>query len=260
VTGLYWIIAVVILQAIVAGIAKKAQEKRAMQSKGGVPPASQTPAKQPTKAPAARQVVRGSSAVSTTPAAPRAVSPVPQLNSQSQAGRQSQSDLARARATADAQQRARAQAQARAQAEAQAKARAQAQARAQADAQARMRAQAKAQAQARAQVAQQRAAANPSALQRAVGRAQSEERDALHSRERVQQSLERVRAAERKVADALPGHEAHAADAPKKPSVASGLRAMLSDRNRIREAFVLSEVLGTPRSMTPSAGFPIGLR
>lgn len=260
-TGLYFVIAIAILQAIVAGLAKKAQEKRNLQSKGG---ASATPQATDANAPASRQVVRAPSASSGGNSASRPVAVSPSA---------SRSESGLSRAQVDAQYRARAEAQARAQAEAQARARARAQA--QAQAQARAQAQAKAQAQARAQAqaqaqaqararaqaqAAKRAGSTPSALQRASGRAQLEERDALHSRERVQESLDRVLAAERKVADALPGHHFGATARAKKSTMAASLREMLGDKNRVREAFILTEVLGRPRSMPEESLSPFGLR
>jgi colicin import membrane protein len=254
VSGFLWVLAIIVLNAAVAAIAKKAQENRAMQAKGGAtPPKPSTPA--PTPAPTAsptpaRQVVRAPKAAG-VPAAPRAVVVPPPVPVQTR----SESPLSRAEV--EAQHRARMQA--KAQAESQARARAQAKAKAQAQAEVQARARAQVQAQARQTV---HPAAKPagSALQRAAARAGGEELAALHSRERVSESLAKVQAAERKVADALPGHAHAGAQARPTQSVAQNLRALLRDRSRVREAFILSEVLGPSKgNLAPSAG-PLGGR
>jgi colicin import membrane protein len=246
VSGFLWVLAIIVLNAAVAAIAKKAQENRAMQAKGGA-----TPPKPPTPAPTpARQVVRSPKAAS-VPAAPRAVVVPPPVPVKTRF----ESPLSRA----EVETQHRARMQAKAQAESLARARAQAKAKAQAQAEVQARAQAQAQAQARQSVLP---AAKPagSALQRAAARAGGEEFAALHSRERVSESLAKVQAAERKVADALPGHAHAGAHARPTQSIAQNLRALLRDRSRVREAFVLSEVLGPSKgNLAPSAG-PLGGR
>jgi hypothetical protein len=254
VSGFLWVLAIIVLNAAVAAIAKKAQENRAMQAKGGATqpkPSTPAPTPAPTASPTpARQVVRAPKAAG-VPAAPRAVVVPPPVPVQTR----SESPLSRAEV--EAQHRARMQA--KAQAESQARARAQAKAKAQAQAEAQARARAQVQAQARQTV---HPAAKPagSALQRAAARAGGEELAALHSRERVSESLAKVQAAERKVADALPGHAHAGAQARPTQSIAQNLQAMLRDRSRAREAFILSEVLGPSKSNLAASMGPLGGR
>lgn len=100
-----------------------------------------------------------------------------------------------------------------------------------------------------------RPSAAATALQRASDRAGGEASAALHSSDRVKESLARVRAAERKVADALPGEVVRSGHSGNVNPLAASIRGLLRDRNRIREAFVLSEVLGEPRGANmPFAG------
>lgn len=253
-SGFLWVLAIIVLNAAVAAIAKKAQENRAMQAKGGAtPPKPSTPA--PTPAPTAsptpaRQVVRAPKAAA-VPAAPRAVVVPPPVPVKAR----SESPLSRA----EVETQHRARMQAKAQAESLARARAQAKAKAQAQAEVQARARAQAQAQARQSV---NPAAKPagSALQRAAARAGGEELAALHSRERVSESLAKVQAAERKVADALPGHAHAGAKARPTQSIAQNLRALLRDRSRVREAFILSEVLGPSKGNLAASVGPLGGR
>jgi len=84
--------------------------------------------------------------------------------------------------------------------------------------------------------------------------AEREEYAALQSTKRVRESLEKVRAAERRVG----GGRINAALGPTssggstKPSPrASSLRTLLASPERIREGIVVSELLGPPRSMRP---------
>jgi len=254
VSGFLWVLAIIVLNAAVAAIAKKAQENRAMQAKGGATqpkPSTPAPTPAPTASPTpARQVVRAPKAAG-VPAAPRAVVVPPPVPVKAR----SESPLSRA----EVETQHRARMQAKAQAESLARARAQAKAKAQAQAEAQARARAQVQAQARQTV---HPAAKPagSALQRAAARAGGEELAALHSRERVSESLAKVQAAERKVANALPGHAHLGAHARPTQSIAQNLRALLRDRSRVREAFILSEVLGPSKgNLAPSAG-PLGGR
>ncbi len=253
-SGFLWVLAIIVLNAAVAAIAKKAQENRAMQAKGGATqpkPSTPAPTPAPTASPTpARQVVRAPKAAG-VPAAPRAVVVPPPVPVKAR----SESPLSRA----EVETQHRARMQAKAQAESLARARAQAKAKAQAQAEAQARARAQVQAQARQTV---HPAAKPagSALQRAAARAGGEELAALHSRERVSESLAKVQAAERKVANALPGHAHLGAHARPTQSIAQNLRALLRDRSRVREAFILSEVLGPSKgNLAPSAG-PLGGR
>ncbi|MBI1303315.1 MAG: hypothetical protein GC172_05960 [Phycisphaera sp.] len=83
--------------------------------------------------------------------------------------------------------------------------------------------------------------------------AEREEYAALQSTKRVRESLERVRAAERRVGG---GHETGAVSesdkaARRASNRAAALRTLLSSRDRVREGVVLAEVLGAPRSMRP---------
>lgn len=292
-----WAVALIILQAVIAALAKRAQEKRKleMQSKGQQP---RPPASPTTGVDGPRPVVRASDAQGVSSGGTLPPPPPPGEPSMP-VFPQTRADLSQARAQADAQYRARAlakdQAQARARGQSQAQAQAQAQARAraqsQAQAQARARAEAqaiaqrkaqaeaKAQAQARAQAraqagAQQsvqrgsvkpRFATQPSALQRASDRAGGEATAALHSRERVQESLSRVKAAERKVADALPGDPragggARTGSAGGVNPLAGRIRGLLADRSKVRDAFVLSEILGAPRGATLGVDTPFAGR
>ena len=304
-----WAVALIILQAVIAALAKRAQEKRKleMQSKGQQP---RPPASPTTGVDGPRPVVRASDAQGVSSGGTLPPPPPPGEPSMP-VFPQTRADLSQARAQADAQYRARAlakdQAQARARGQSQAQAQAQAQARAraqsQAQAQARARAEAqaiaqrkaqaeaKAQAQARAQAraqagaqagAQARAqagaqqsvqrgsvkprfATQPSALQRASDRAGGEATAALHSRERVQESLSRVKAAERKVADALPGDPragggARTGSAGGVNPLAGRIRGLLADRSKVRDAFVLSEILGAPRGATLGVDTPFAGR
>lgn len=217
-----------------------------MQSKGGATP----PARPAT--PAVRQAARTPVAGATAPASTRPVVVPPPVPAQAR----SESPLSRAEV--EAQHRARVQA--KAQTEAQARIRAQAKAKAQVQAEAQARARAQAQAQARQSVRPAATKPPASALQRASGRAGGEELAALHSRERVAESLAKVQAAERKVADALPGHTHDGTRRHAAPSIAENIRTMFRDRNRIREAFVLSEILGPARGNPISTTGPLGGR
>lgn len=249
-----WAAALIILQGVIAALAKRAQEKRKleMQAKGQQrPPAS--PQSGATAAP--RAVVRPSDAEMARAGASSAGAPLPPPAPRAQpmpVRPPMTQDVARARAQADAQYRARVQAQQTAQARAKMQAQAQVRAAAQAKAEAEARAQLQAKARQSAQATQRgsvkpRSDAPRSALQRAADRAGGESASAMHSRDRVQESLARVKAAERKVADALPGEVGRVASVGSVNPLAAGIRGMLRDPNRVREAFVLSEILGAPR-------------
>ena len=84
--------------------------------------------------------------------------------------------------------------------------------------------------------------------------AEREEYAALQSTKRVRESLEKVRAAERRVGggrvSATPGPAAGGPQGTPSPR-ASSLRKLLASPERIREGIVLSELLGPPRSMRP---------
>ena len=152
-----------------------------------------------------------------------------------------------ARARAEAAQRARADAQARAQ---QAQARAQ-QARAQ---------QAQARAQQATRTGAQRAAAShlkplQSSARSRSGGEEREEFAALQSRRRVQESFERVRAAERKVVGKSGTAGATAATQRQEASgiATDSIRAMFRSPSLLREAFLVAEILGSPRGVPPDA-------
>lgn len=258
-SGFIWIAAIVVLNLAIRAIAKKAEENRAMQARRGA--AQQPTAASATQAAEARPVARATNAGGFPAASARPVTAPPPLPTQgpNQAAMQPRATQARSRAEVEAQHRARVQAKAQADAKARARAQAEAQARARAQAQAQAKAQAQAEARARAQVQRAPAKQGGSALQRAANRAGGEEAAALHSREKVAQSLARVQAAERKVADTMPGHNHFGAAQPAAPSIAGNIRALLRDPKRVREAFVLSEVLGPCRGSQSAPADPFGL-
>ncbi len=84
---------------------------------------------------------------------------------------------------------------------------------------------------------------------------QREEYAALQSTKRVRESLEKVRAAERRVGGGQPTAalgSVHGAGGARKASPrAASLRALLASPERIREGVVFAELLGPPRSMRP---------
>lgn len=263
-TGIYWIIAIFVLQAIVAAIAKRQQEQRNMQAGGGAKPGA-TPGATPPAPPQAgaqtaqRRVVQATS----TQAGVRPTT----VDSQGVAARPVQPVRAVQARTTDPAAEARAKAQVRAQAEsrmrAQAEARARAEAKARAQVEARVRAEAEARARRSREAAQRAAGRHVKPLKpqtpRATRAGEREESAALRSRELVQQSLERVRAAEDRVAKALPGGDAGKAHPAAQKSMAEGIRAMLRDKSRVREAFVLSEILSPPKASSAPSNSPFGL-
>jgi hypothetical protein len=122
--------------------------------------------------------------------------------------------------------------------------------------------------------AEARARRSREAAQRAAGRhvkplktqpprakptGEREESAALRSRELVERSLQRVRAAEDRVSNALPGGDAGKPRSTAQKSMAEGIRALLRDKSRVREAFVLSEILSPPKAAAPTANSPFGL-
>ena len=267
-TGLYWIIAIFVLQAIVAAIAKRQQEQRNMQAGGGAKPGAK-PGARPGAVPPAppqadaqaaqRRVVQATS----TQAGVRPTT----VDSQGVAARPVQPARAVQARTTDPAAEARAKAQVRAQAEsrmrAQAEARARAEAKARAQVEARVRAEAEARARRSREAAQRAAGRHVKPLKpqspRATPAGEREESAALRSRALVQQSLERVRAAEERVAKALPGGDAGKPHPAAQKSVAEGIRALLRDKSRVREAFVLSEVLGPSKASATPSNSPFGL-
>ena len=243
-----------------------------MQSKGGATPPPARPG-----TPGSRPVVRAPGAAPGTPASPRPIvvpppvpgqPPMPVMRSRSDIDAEHRARV-QAKVQAEGQARARAQAEAqaraRAQVEARARAQAEAQARARAQVTARVKAEAKSQATTQATTQAQRArgtAVKPgaTALQRATVRAGGEEFAALQSRDRVAQSLAKVQAAERRVADAMPGHAHAGPHAPTTQSLSQNIRSLFRDRKRIREAFILAEVLGPARGNPAAPSGPFAVR
>jgi hypothetical protein len=269
VTGLYWIIAIFVLQAIVAAIAKRQQEQRNMQAGGGAKPGAKPGARPGAVPPAPPQADAQAAQRRVVQAAPTQMGAgATNVGGQGVAARPVQSvQPAQTRTAGDPSAEARAKAQVRAQAEsrmrAQAEARARAEAKARAQVEARVRAEAEARARRSREAAQRAAGRHVKPLKpqspRATPAGEREESAALRSRALVQQSLERVRAAEGRVAKALPGGDAGKPHPAAQKSVAEGIRALLRDKSRVREAFVLSEVLGPSKASATPSNSPFGL-
>lgn len=225
-TKLLFVLAVVILQVVIRAILKKAEQQRAAKAAAGLSPLPKASVTQPVSKPASP---------------PNAVaSPVRVVRADT-----SKTTVVRAKARVSApSQPPRVPAQV------------EAQLRAQMDAKVRADAEARAE---RARAGGKRAAAShvkplKAALAQRPAEPSAEEFDALHSRERVQESVAKIRAAEMKVAMALPGQtrsqgRGGAAASP----IAASIRGLLRDPRRVREAFILSEILGPPQSAQDAA-------
>ncbi len=88
----------------------------------------------------------------------------------------------------------------------------------------------------------------------ATGNRAGDSASALLSRQHVADSVAKVRAAEVKAATGLASVEIARTEAsadPRPAVTAADVRAVLKDRARIRQAFVLGELLGPPRCQRP---------
>jgi len=258
-----WAIALVILNAVIGILAKKAQEKRNLEARRTGRPAGAAGSPSPQARPTVRvetQAPRRADAASgqqrvvmRPPTAPptRAVPPMVQRG-----GAPADPAVAMARAVEEA----RAAAQARAAREARAVERARAEA-----SQRNRSGVTSTRGQVRAvQPSKDRFSVNAKDGRRGAGQkavrlpppppVEREEYAALQSTNRVRESLEKVRAAKRRVGGgqltAALGSIHGGAARQRSPRTAS-LRALIASRERLREGVVLAELLGPPRSMRP---------
>lgn len=255
-----WAIAIIILQAVIGALAKKAQEKRALEARRNANAAGGQPARTPsprekatvrvqTQAPRRAEGATGPQRVVVRPPAAPATRGVPPMAPRGAAPQDPAVMMARAI------EEARAAAEARAAREARAAERARAEA-----SQRNRSAVNTPRGQVRAvQPSKDRFSVKGKAGQAgprppAPPGAEREEYAALQSTKRVRESLEKVRAAERRVGggrvSATPGPAAGGPQGTPSPR-ASSLRKLLASPERIREGIVLSELLGPPRSMRP---------
>lgn len=258
-----WAIAIIILQAVIGALAKKAQEKRTLEARRNAnatgTTASSTPSPQakptvrvqtqpPRRADAAsapqRVVVRPPAAPATRP-----TPPMPPMQQRGAAPRDPAVAMARAieeaRAVAEARAAREARATERARAEASQRNR---------SAVNSTRGQVRTVQPSKERFSVKGKAGQTGARPAVPPAAEREEYAALQSSKRVRESLEKVRAAERRVgggrvAVAL-GPTSVGAAGQGSPR-AAGLRKLLASPERIREGILVSELLGPPRSMRP---------
>ena len=257
-----WAIALVILNAVIGMLAKKAQEKRNLEARRGGRPAGAAGSPPPQSRPTARgemQPARGGTQpariVVRPPTAPpnRAVPPMVQRG-----GTPADPAAAMAKAVEDA--RTAAQARAAREARAVERARAESSQRNRAGVNS-ARGQVRTVQPSKERFSVTAKDGRRGAVQKAARPVvppppeQREEYAALQSTKRVRESLEKVRAAERRVGGGQPTAalgSVHGAGGARKASPrAASLRALLASPERIREGVVFAELLGPPRSMRP---------
>ena len=230
-TKILFVLALVILQVVIRAILKKAEQQRAAKAAAGLSSLPKASVTQPVSQPVSQPVPPSSAVASPVRVVRADASKTPVVRAKVRLPVPPQPP--RVSAQAEAQLRARMDAKVRADAEARAE---------------------------RARAGGKRAAAShvkplKAALPQRSPEPSAEEFDALHSRERVQESVAKIRAAEMKVAMALPGQNwSQGRGGSAASPIAASIRGLLRDPRRVREAFVLSEILGPPQSARDASG------
>jgi hypothetical protein len=255
-----WAIAIIILQAVIGALAKKAQAKRTLEARrnasatGATASSAPSPQAKPTvrvqtQPPRRADAALGPQRVVVRPSADSATRPMPPMQQRGAAPR----DPAVAMARAIEEARTAAEARAAREARAIERARAESSQRNRSVVNS-TRGQVRTVQPSKDRFSVKGKAGQTGARPPVPPAAEREEYAALQSSKRVRESLEKVRAAERRVgggrvAVAL-GPTSGGADGRASPRAAA-LRKLLASPERTREGILVSELLGPPRSMRP---------
>jgi hypothetical protein len=253
-----WAIAIIILQAVIGALAKKAQEKRNLEARrnanasGGTVSQTPSPQAKPTvrvqaQPPRRADAASGPQRVVVRPPAAPATRPMQQMQPRGAAP----SDPAVAMARAIEEARAAAEARAAREARAVERARAESSQRNRSVVNS-TRGQVRTVQPSKERFSVKGKAGQTGARLPVPPAGEREEYAALQSTKRVRESLEKVRAAERRVGGgrvAVALGPTSGGAAGQASTRAAGLRKLLASPERIREGILVSELLGPPRSM-----------